>query len=235
MPVFDEPITEADFAFSEIAIKINNNFHNTYYIDKINHFTEYAVQSSIYKMMKTFAPKGFGIKVEVSSVNENNWLFDGNITVYSTSDSEDIITVDKHGSVINVYSGSNKQQYTGKYLNDIVNFARQIAFRFSDSGNNLDYAGYIESYCSELLSKNDIEYRKEKEKDWSQYSYERLKNWYDGYSSCIDILNSMYQSAETDFEKTKLFEMITTGASLTVCEQLSPELEDRDTVKNIVV
>ena len=32
-----------------------------------------------------------------------------------------------------------------------------------------------------------------------------------------------------------LFEMITTGASLTVCEQLSPELEDRDTVKNIVV
>ena len=224
MPVFDEPITEADLAFSEIAIKINNNFHNTYYIDKINHFTEYAVQSSIYKMMKTFVPKGFGIKVEVSSINENNWLFDGSITVYSTSDSEDIITVDKHGSVINVYSGSNKQQYTGKYLNDIVNFARQITFRFSDFGNNLDYAGYIESYsgyiesyCSELLSKNDIEYSNEKEKDWSQYSYERLKNWYDGYSSCIDILNSMYQSAETDFEKTKLSEMITTYSDIQEC------------------
>lgn len=222
MPVFDEPIVDADVAFNDVAIDIANNFQYLFYIDKLENYIDqsgngkpYAVKNSITKMMKTFMPKGFGVTVKVYSVNSDN-KFLGSITVYSTSNQEDTITATRSTSGVTITYGKNNKKYDGNpNFEDMIRlFINNITFRFANSGNNTDYANYIERYCASLLAENQVEFVNEQEKNWSLYSYERLAGWRDGYQACIDTLAMKIQSAETDFEKTTLTGKIETYARI---------------------
>lgn len=226
MPVFDEPIVDAEVAFNNIAIDINNNFSNIYYLDKKNNYTAsstYGVQSSISKLMKVFMPKGFGVKVEAKTVDLSNYTFNGSITVYSTSNKDDTLTMTRNNGTISATYGEDNKQYVGTYLPMLTSFIQSIAFRFGDS-DDTSYAEYISRYCASLLSKNDVEYENDKEKDWSLYSYERLKNWRDGYQACIDTLSGMYQSAETSKAKEIVEDIIEKYAGIRDCIQIQMDI-----------
>lgn len=216
MPVFDEPIVDVETAFLEIARKIGNEFYNNYYIDSKINESEYAIKSAVSKMIKTFAPRGFAVKVETTSVNKIGHDFYGTIKLYSTSKKDECITLEKDTSGVRILKGENNQPYSGEHAGELESFIRNIRFKFGDPDSS-DFKGYIESCCASLLSKNDLEYTNEKEKDWSQYSYERLKNWYDGYAACLDTLHSMYKSAETNFAQNTVNDMITMYANIQKC------------------
>ena len=220
MPVFDEPIVDADVAFADAAEDISNNFYNIYYVDKVENYNinaTYAIQTSVSKMMKVFLPKGFSVKVQADSVDMTNYKFFGSVTVSSTSNPEDTITVSRNsGGTISITSGKDKRQYAGEYAQTLRSFVERMIFKCGDV-DNTTYAEYISRYCASLLSQNDIDYENDKEKDWSQYSYERLKNWYDGYQACIDSVSAMYQQADTDFNRTTLENIITRYSSIQQC------------------
>ena len=209
MPVSDEPITEVDEEFVDISKKIERNFYNYYYIDTKDNYSKYAVGYAVRTLMTAYLQKGFGLKVEVDEAydynkNTSNNTFYGRITIYRSSDPNDCINVYRlngKGTKITVGNVANKEEqpYNGEKETELKTFINNITFKFGS--NSMDYAGWIKQYCSNLLSKNALDYENDKEKDWSKYSYERLRSYADGYESCINVLDAKYQSALPEEKK----------------------------------
>ena len=205
MPPHEKEILKTDQALYTVLKNINEYYQNKFYISNYENYGYVSTRTSIQNMFTTFMPEGYSFTIDVDSITDKTKNYDsavsykwyGRIRIYSTGNRDDSYTIHMQPSETYVTCGENKDKYIFKdtsIQNMINNF--YIRFYFVDQSPE-DYEYYLEQHMKYILSTVDLSYENEKKHPWNLYSYNRLKSFYDGYQSCIEILDNMKREEST--------------------------------------
>ena len=123
--------------------------------------------------------------------NDSYYIWKGTVKVYKTDDRDTyfVLSAKENGIVVEFHYGKEGQvstkATTGKFF--------KIYYGNKDL---LSYKFYLDQQIKYTLHDNDVtEYD---ERDWSKYSIERLKSFYDGYEECLSMLDKMELTIEEE-------------------------------------
>lgn len=123
--------------------------------------------------------------------NDSYYVWKGTVKVYKTDDRDTyfVLSAKENGIVVEFHYGKEGQvstkAITGKFF--------KIYYGNKDL---LSYKSYLDQQIKYTLHDNDVtEYD---ERDWSKYSIERLKSFYDGYEECLSMLDKMELTIEEE-------------------------------------
>lgn len=123
--------------------------------------------------------------------NDSYYVWKGTVKVYKTDDRDTyfVLSAKENGIVVEFHYGKEGQvstkATTGKFF--------KIYYGNKDL---LSYKSYLDQQIKYTLHDNDVtEYD---ERDWSKYSIERLKSFYDGYEECLSMLDKMELTIEEE-------------------------------------
>lgn len=123
--------------------------------------------------------------------NDSYYIWKGTVKVYKTDDRDTyfVLSAKENGIVVEFHYGKEGQvstkAITGKFF--------KIYYGNKDL---LSYKSYLDQQIKYTLHDNDVtEYD---ERDWSKYSIERLKSFYDGYEECLSMLDKMELTIEEE-------------------------------------
>lgn len=123
--------------------------------------------------------------------NDSYYVWKGTVKVYKTDDRDTyfVLSAKENGIVVEFHYGKEGQvstkATTGKFF--------KIYYGNKDL---LSYKSYLDQQIKYTLHNNDVtEYD---ERDWSKYSIERLKSFYDGYEECLSMLDKMELTIEEE-------------------------------------
>ena len=123
--------------------------------------------------------------------NDSYYIWKGTVKVYKTDDRDTyfVLSAKENGIVVEFHYGKEGQvstkATTGKFF--------KIYYGNKDL---LSYKSYLDQQIKYTLHDNDVtEYD---ERDWSKYSIERLKSFYDGYEECLSMLDKMELTIEEE-------------------------------------
>lgn len=126
--------------------------------------------------------------------NDSYYVWKGTVKVYKTDDRDTyfVLSAKENGIVVEFHYGKEGQvstkATTGKFF--------KIYYGNKDL---LSYKSYLDQQIKYTLHDNDVtEYD---ERDWSKYSIERLKSFYDGYEECLTMLDKMELTIEEEVGK----------------------------------
>lgn len=126
--------------------------------------------------------------------NDSYYVWKGTVKVYKTDDRDTyfVLSAKENGIVVEFHYGKEGQvstkATTGKFF--------KIYYGNKDL---LSYKSYLDQQIKYTLHDNDVtEYD---ERDWSKYSIERLKSFYDGYEECLSMLDKMELTIEEEVGK----------------------------------
>ena len=215
MPILEEEITSTLEALLAVVKKITIYYNNCFYISSWNNYDYTSAKTSIKNLFTTFMPKGFSFHLDTNNLlyttekdynPQKKYHWYGSIQIYSTDNKEDYVTLyvsQNSGTYIRRGKTGETVSYTDPD-NIIGNFS--VTFNFADQ-DQTDYLSYLKQHTAYLLKEADLEYENEKARNWDQYSYNRLKSYYDGFQTCIETLDEM--SNEIDTSTTASADIIT--------------------------
>ncbi len=219
MPLLEEAVKGIQDEISYLLHSIQRDYDCKFYVSSyerkgetgyVNHAYTSAA-NAIRNLFTLYLDKGYSVKVtngdEIATKKADgqsyiNW--NGVITVYETDDRYNNyadIHILKDGES---YTAPDGTVYSGTYVeygaissfdsnsNLIENYNQfHVSLGFGDT-DNLTFKKYIEQFCeSKLASYKNVEYTNREEKDWSQYSYERLLSFHDAYEECLNALTQI--------------------------------------------
>ncbi len=219
MPLLEDDVKGIQDEISYLLHSIQRDYDCKFYVSSyerkgetgyVNHAYTSAA-NAIRNLFTLYLDKGYSVKVtngnEIATKKADgqsyiNW--NGVITVYETDDRYNNyadIHILKDGES---YTAPDGTVYSGTYVeygaissfdsnsNLIENYNQfHVSLGFGDT-DNLTFKKYIEQFCeSKLASYKNVEYTNREEKDWSQYSYERLLSFHDAYEECLNALTQI--------------------------------------------
>ena len=241
MPLLEEAVKGIQDEISYLLHSIQRDYDCKFYVSSyerkgetgyVNHAYTSAA-NAIRNLFTLYLDKGYSVKVtngdEIATKKADgqsyiNW--NGVITVYETDDRYNNyadIHILKDGES---YTAPDGTVYSGTYVeygaissfdsnsNLIENYNQfHVSLGFGDT-DNLTFKKYIEQFCeSKLASYKNVEYTNREEKDWSQYSYERLLSFHDAYEECLNALTQI-RDKSTEKEAAIVNEMYNAYAEI---------------------
>ena len=159
--------------------------------------------NAVKSLVAIYVGNGYSFSVDGDSTfnsspdldNESYYVWKGTVKVYKTDDRDTyfVLSAKENGIVVEFHYGKEGQvstkSTTGKFF--------KIYYGNKDL---LSYKSYLDQQIKNTLHDNDVtEYD---ERDWSKYSIERLKSFYDGYEECLTMLDKMELTIEEEVGKT---------------------------------
>lgn len=216
MPLLEEEITTPDEALYSIIEKIFTYYNNTFYISQWSYYDKSfnASYNSVRNMFTTFLPKGYFFTVDEDDkvVTENYdpdvyYLWYGTIKLYPTNNSDDYyeLHITKSGNSITYGKNKNDYYFSDRSKQEIINRFR-VMFEFGDKSQE-SYMEYIRQHVAYIMSTEvDLTYDNEKARHWEEYGLEPLKNYYSGFSSCIESLTAVINEDKNANEAKNLLQ-----------------------------
>lgn len=211
MPPLEKEILTTDEAIYQVLSKISEYYNNKFYISCYKNYDYTSTRTSIRNLFTTFMPEGYSflsdcdaITPKTDSYNPNGVYWYGTIKIYRTGNRDDSYTLHIQSSEQTYATlGDSNEKFTfeNPAIQNIVNNFK-IQFYFADVHEN-EYKAYLDQHTKYLLSKVDLSYENEKKRPWDLYSYNRLNGFYNGYQSCIEVLQGILR--ETDNNKVTSF------------------------------
>lgn len=216
MPLLEEEITTPDEALYSIIEKIFTYYNNTFYISQWSYYDKSfnASYNSVRNMFTTFLPNGYFFTVDEDDkvVTENydpdvHYLWYGTIKLYPTNNSDDYyeLHITKSGNSITYGKNKNDYYFSDRSKQEIINRFR-VMFEFGDKSQE-SYMEYIRQHVAYIMSTEvDLTYDNEKARHWEEYGLEPLKNYYSGFSSCIESLTAVINEDKNANEAKNLLQ-----------------------------
>lgn len=156
--------------------------------------------NAVKSLVSIYVGNGYSFSVDGDSTfnssspdleNDSYYVWKGTVKVYKTDDRDTyfVLSAKQTGIVVEFHYGKEGQvstkATTGKFF--------KIYYGNKDL---LSYKSYLDQQIKYTLHDNDVtEYD---ERDWSKYSIERLKSFYDGYEECLSMLDKMVLTIEEE-------------------------------------
>lgn len=218
MPLLEEEITTTLEALLYTLKQIKVYYDNHFYISRWSYYDYTSAKSSINNLFTTFMPKGFSFSIDTDELtystdknyqSQRIYQWFGSIKVYNTGNRDDFYTLMLvKNEIPSITHGKGNTPISYVDIDGVVsNFS--ITFSFADKEQEA-YLSYLKQHASYLLSENELKYDNEKAREWNEYSYNRLKSFYDGFQTCIDVLSEMPNEIPTEGADEIVQEMIST-------------------------
>lgn len=204
MPTVDTDQGGLDDAYYDLIHGLQN-YDYTFYTPSSSKISKASSGTNAVKsLVSLYIGNGYSFSVDGDAtfnatspdINDEYYVWKGSVKVYKTDDKDTyfIITVDGNGT----FKG---RRYYGKDGNEVGETENGVNFKIYYSNKNIEnYKKYLDQQIKNTLHDNDVtEYD---ERDWSKYSIERLKSFYDGYEECLTMLDKMELTIEEEVGKT---------------------------------
>ncbi len=211
MPPLEKDILTTEEALHEVLSKISEYYENKFYISCYKNYDYTSTRTSIQNLFTTFMPEGFSFLSDCDAITpktdpyqpDRSYQWYGTIKIYRTGNRDDSYTLHIQSNETYATLGDSSEKFTFEdpAIQNLVN-KFTIQFYFADI-QETEYKTYLDQHTKYLLSKVDLSYENEKKRPWDLYSYNRLNGFYNGYQSCIEVLQEMLR--ETDNNKVTSF------------------------------
>lgn len=167
-----------------------SKYNFQFFIDSETESKALTGRNAVKNLLSTFLLDGYSLLVNnTQSVIENEdtdscYYWCGSYKVYQTDDRENYftVTVDTNGETVSFH--------TSDTTNSSENITSTNIYKIVYGNKNQEsYKNYLEQQIASLLHDKNIVNKNSQITDWSPYCISRLQSYYDGFSSCIEMLN----------------------------------------------
>lgn len=213
MPLLEEEIITLDMALYKTIEQIQTYYKGKCYVTQWSYYNTsmMTAYNAVKNLFTTFLPKGYQMTIDeddkiITDEYDPNvdykWI--GKIKFYRTTNSDDYYVLHLENASTYITHGKDSIFYFDDQLKQSVVDNFKLLFYFGDKSQT-EYMEYIKQHCAYILSKVDLTYDNEKARHWEDYGLNLLNNYHDGFTSCIESIDTVI--AEEKFEDLAIKEL----------------------------